>query len=119
MRLAAISSLYNFVTTQYMIVLPNGFNVFPEDIERVLRSIGGVRDCAVIGRPREGKEEIHAVLVLDDPVSDAGASSTAASASSPRCRRATRKRPACARSKSVTTTCSAISSRSPPSTATS
>ena len=38
---------------------------------------------------------------------------------SPPCRRATRKRPASRHSRSATTTCSAISSRSPPSTATS
>ena len=43
-----------------MIVLPDGRNVFPEDVEAVLRSVAGVRDCAVIG-----PDQVHAVLVLD------------------------------------------------------
>jgi long-chain acyl-CoA synthetase len=43
-----------------MIVLPDGRNVFPEDVEAVLRSIAGVRDCAVIG-----PDQVHAVLVLE------------------------------------------------------
>ena len=42
-----------------MIVLPDGRNVFPDDVESVLRAIDGVRDCAVIGPDR-----VHAVLVL-------------------------------------------------------
>jgi long-chain acyl-CoA synthetase len=43
-----------------MIVLPDGRKVFPEDIEAVLRSVAGVRDCAVIG-----PDQVHAVLVLE------------------------------------------------------
>ena len=43
-----------------MIVLPDGRKVFPEDVEAVLRSIPGVRDCAVIG-----PDQVHAVLVTD------------------------------------------------------
>jgi long-chain acyl-CoA synthetase len=42
-----------------MIVLPDGRKVFPEDVEAVLRSIPGVRDCAVIG-----PDHVHAVLAL-------------------------------------------------------
>ncbi|HTW67410.1 MAG TPA: AMP-binding protein [Bryobacteraceae bacterium] len=42
-----------------MIVTAEGLNVFPEDVEAVLRGLQGVRDCAVIGRDR-----VHAVLVL-------------------------------------------------------
>ncbi len=46
-----------------MIVTPEGLNVFPEDVERVLNQIPGVRDSAVVGTDR-----VHAVLVLDgDP----------------------------------------------------
>jgi long-chain acyl-CoA synthetase len=48
-----------------MIVLPDGRNVFPEDVEAALRSVAGVRDCAVIG-----PDQVHAVLVLD-PVASA------------------------------------------------
>jgi len=50
-----------------MIVLPDGRKVFPEDVEAVLRSLPGVRDCAVIG-----PDQVHAVLVADRSL-DAGA----------------------------------------------
>jgi long-chain acyl-CoA synthetase len=43
-----------------MIVTPDGRNVFPEDVERVLNAIPGVRESAVVGEDR-----VHAVLVLD------------------------------------------------------
>src|SRR5262245_31429533 len=50
-----------------MIVTPEGLNVFPEDVEKVLSQVPGVRDCAVVGAPfAAGTEErVHAVLVLD------------------------------------------------------
>ncbi|MFN0167893.1 MAG: AMP-binding protein [Bryobacteraceae bacterium] len=48
-----------------MIVTPEGLNVFPEDVERVLHTLAGVRDCAVVGRTEAGKERVHAVLKLD------------------------------------------------------
>ena len=44
-----------------MIVTPEGLNVFPEDVERVLNALKGVRESAVVGR-----ELVHAVLVLQD-----------------------------------------------------
>lgn len=51
-----------------LIVLANGLNVYPEDIENVLHTIPGVRDAVVIGLPRENQApEVHAVLILDDP----------------------------------------------------
>ncbi len=43
-----------------MIVTPEGLNVFPEDVESVLKQQSGVRDAAVIGTDR-----VHAVLILD------------------------------------------------------
>jgi long-chain acyl-CoA synthetase len=51
-----------------MIVTPEGLNVFPEDIERVLNAIAGVRDSAVVGAATPGStaERVHAVLVLDE-----------------------------------------------------
>jgi long-chain acyl-CoA synthetase len=53
-----------------MIVTPEGLNVFPEDVERVLNAIPGVRESAVVGAPTEGStgttERVHAVLVVDD-----------------------------------------------------
>jgi long-chain acyl-CoA synthetase len=43
-----------------MIVLPDGRKVFPEDVEAVLRTIPGVRDCAVIG-----PDQVRAVLAAE------------------------------------------------------
>ncbi len=48
-----------------MIVTPEGLNVFPEDIERVLTALPGVRDAAVVGMASNGEERPHAVVVLD------------------------------------------------------
>jgi long-chain acyl-CoA synthetase len=45
------------------IVTPEGVNVFPEDVERVLESLPGVREAAVVGRVN-GAERVHAVLVF-------------------------------------------------------
>jgi long-chain acyl-CoA synthetase len=60
-----------------VIVTPEGLNVFPEDVERVLNRLPGVRDAAVVGAPAntgssgkaEGSDErVHAVLVVDPGV---------------------------------------------------
>ncbi len=52
-----------------MIVTPEGLNVFPEDVERVLDRQTGVRESGVVGLSRGGEERVHAVLVLDPGVS--------------------------------------------------
>jgi long-chain acyl-CoA synthetase len=49
-----------------MIVLPDGRNVFPEDVERVLNSIDGVSESAAVGLDSGGSERVHAVLALDE-----------------------------------------------------
>jgi len=43
-----------------VIVTPEGLKVFPEDVEKVVNQIPGVRESAVIG-----KDRVHAVLVLE------------------------------------------------------
>src|SRR5262249_11981345 len=48
-----------------MIVTPEGLNVFPEDVERVLNQVAGVRDAAVVGVPIGSEERVPAVLVVD------------------------------------------------------
>ena len=48
-----------------MIVTPEGLNVFPEDVERALTAIAGVKDAAVVGRTWSGEERVHAVVVAD------------------------------------------------------
>jgi long-chain acyl-CoA synthetase len=51
-----------------MIVSPDGRKVFPEDIERVLNGLPGVRESAVVGAKEGARESVHAVLVLDSDV---------------------------------------------------
>ncbi len=51
-----------------MIVTPEGLNVFPEDVERALSHVQGVRDSAVVGVPIGSEERVAAVLVLDEGV---------------------------------------------------
>jgi long-chain acyl-CoA synthetase len=48
-----------------MIVLPDGRNVFPEDVERVLNALPGVADSAAVGMKSEAGERVHAVLLLE------------------------------------------------------
>jgi long-chain acyl-CoA synthetase len=48
-----------------MIVTPDGLNVFPEDVERVLDAEPGVRESAVVGAVDGAEERVHAVLVLE------------------------------------------------------
>jgi long-chain acyl-CoA synthetase len=51
-----------------LIITPEGLNVFPEDVERVLIRTAGVRDAAVVGMPGTaggGDERVNAVLILD------------------------------------------------------
>jgi long-chain acyl-CoA synthetase len=48
-----------------MIATPEGLKVFPDDVERVLNDLPGVRESAVVGLARDGEERVHAVLVLE------------------------------------------------------
>jgi long-chain acyl-CoA synthetase len=50
-----------------MIVTPEGLNVFPEDVERVLNEQRGVRESAVVGARAPGStaERVQAIVVLD------------------------------------------------------
>jgi long-chain acyl-CoA synthetase len=50
-----------------MIVTPEGLNVFPEDVERVLNDLPGVHESAVVGISAEGSsnERVHAAIVAD------------------------------------------------------
>jgi long-chain acyl-CoA synthetase len=50
-----------------LIVLPNGMNVYPEDIENALQTQGKLKDAVVIGLTENGQgPEVHAVLLLED-----------------------------------------------------
>jgi long-chain acyl-CoA synthetase len=64
-----------------MIVTPEGLNVFPEDVERVLNEVAGVTESAVVGASLPGStaERVQAVIVaapgtnLDEVVRQANA----------------------------------------------
>jgi long-chain acyl-CoA synthetase len=62
-----------------MIVTPEGLNVFPEDVERVLNAQPGVIESAVVGVARGGEERAHAVVVVR-PGTDVAASLRASNA---------------------------------------
>ena len=47
-----------------VIATSEGLKVFPEDVERVLEAVPGVREAAVVGRLVNHAEYVHAVLVL-------------------------------------------------------
>jgi long-chain acyl-CoA synthetase len=49
-----------------VIVTPAGLNVYPEDLEAVLRKQPGVRDCVVVPFEREGNAEPCAVLLVKE-----------------------------------------------------
>jgi long-chain acyl-CoA synthetase len=55
-----------------MIVLANGMNVYPEDVENALLEEPGMTDAVVLGREHEGDVALHAVLLLQ-PGADAEA----------------------------------------------
>ena len=50
-----------------VIVTPAGLNVYPEDLESVLRRRPEVRDAVVVGIQRDGNAEPCAVLLLREP----------------------------------------------------
>jgi long-chain acyl-CoA synthetase len=47
------------------IVLSNGQNVYPDDVERALKEIDGVQDAVVLGMPTPDGAEVHAALLLE------------------------------------------------------
>ncbi|HSC77116.1 MAG TPA: AMP-binding protein, partial [Candidatus Acidoferrales bacterium] len=53
-----------------VIVTAEGLNVFPDDLEAVLRRQPEVRDAAVVALPRNGNAEPCAVLLLRQPGAD-------------------------------------------------
>jgi long-chain acyl-CoA synthetase len=51
------------------IIITGGFNVYPSEVETVLRTHAGVRDVAVVGLPHgQGGEEVVAAVVLAEGV---------------------------------------------------
>jgi len=64
----AQGNLYLKGRKKNLIVLANGLNVYPEDIENILQAHPLVKDAVVLGLTEQGQgPEVHAVLLMDDP----------------------------------------------------
>jgi len=61
-----------------VIVTSAGFNIYPEDLEEVLRKQPGVRDCVVLARQHNGNAEPCAVLLAGNLAEEASAAVEAA-----------------------------------------
>ncbi|MDO5729897.1 MAG: AMP-binding protein [Actinomycetaceae bacterium] len=48
------------------LILSNGFNVYPSQVEDAIRSMPGVKDVAVVGLPTGHGDEVTAALVLEE-----------------------------------------------------
>ncbi len=48
-----------------MIVTPEGLNVFPEDVERAVNAVAGVKESAAVGVTQNGEERVQIALVVD------------------------------------------------------
>ena len=48
-----------------MIVTPEGLNVFPEDVERVVNAVSGVKDSAAVGVTQNGEERVQVALIVE------------------------------------------------------
>lgn len=50
------------------LIITSGFNVYPGDVEEVLRTYPGVRDVAVVGDPDDDRGEVvRAIIVMESP----------------------------------------------------
>jgi long-chain acyl-CoA synthetase len=57
-----------------LIVLANGLNVYPEDIENILLTQPGIKDAVVIGlMEKDQGPTVHAILLMEDPEQQAKA----------------------------------------------
>jgi len=53
-----------------MIKSASGLNIYPEDIEPVLNTMPGVKDCCVIGLEEGGDIRVHAVILMEEEAWD-------------------------------------------------
>jgi long-chain acyl-CoA synthetase len=69
-ELDAEGNLYFKGRKKDVIVTPAGMNIYPQDIEVALRRQPEIKDCIVIGLPRDGNAEPCAVVILRDRNAD-------------------------------------------------
>jgi long-chain acyl-CoA synthetase len=69
-ELDAQGNLYFKGRKKDVIVTPGGMNVYPEDLEAAMRRQPEVKDCVVVGLPRNGNAEPCAVMILRDGSAD-------------------------------------------------
>lgn len=67
-RVDARKRLFFLGRKKEMLVTAEGHNVHPAMVESRLLATGGARDAVVLGVKREGLEELHAALLLDENV---------------------------------------------------
>src|SRR5437773_2888091 len=65
-ELDAAGNLFFKGRKKEVIVTPAGMNVYPEDLESALKNQPQVKDCVVVGLPRDGNAEPCAVMVMED-----------------------------------------------------
>src|SRR6059036_2101886 len=65
-ELDAEGNLYFKGRKKDVIVTPEGMNVYPADLESALRQQPEVKDCVVVGLPRDGNAEPCAVMVMQE-----------------------------------------------------
>lgn len=51
------------------LILSGGFNVYPSQVEKAIRSMPGVKDVAIVGMPTANGEKVTAALVLEEGAS--------------------------------------------------
>lgn len=59
-------NLYFRGRSKNVLVTPEGMNIYPEDLEQLLKKLPGVRDCVVVGLAQGANAEPCAVLILSD-----------------------------------------------------
>lgn len=55
-----------------VIILSNGKNIFPEELEEKLKGVPGIAECVVLGRKNESDEVVVTVVIYPDPEYFAG-----------------------------------------------
>ena len=70
-RLDEEKNLYFLGRKKDVIVTADGLNVYPQDVESALNRLPEIRESVVLGVMRDEKEEVHAVLLLNNPEADA------------------------------------------------